>query len=236
MSTASELQKFDSLHLSQTEPVHLSMKLMRSETFTHKDKQYELRLYADGWRFTVQSFHNGERADGYSHSVDLPTAFDLQQAKNTDAIAVLFESAKNEIREENWERHVKGYLESLHLTEEQSIGCQKCTNRDIDITKVDGRKMYRCKTCGNVWYEPRKTTGATETFLDDITEGVISKGFYDIATVILLNMVFREGGRSPSFHDQLDNWCNQNWLRYETYVEVKKKKEEEILHFTRRLK
>ena len=131
------------------------------QTFVHDGKTYELRLRSDGWHFTVEAFLDGHRANGYSHTDTLPTAFDLHQTTSCNAIEMLFESAKDDIRQGTWERFLEA-LKSLNLTEEQSVGCQKCTGRDIEIRQVDGRKMYRCRSCNNLWYEKRTTTGMME--------------------------------------------------------------------------
>jgi|GEM_PF-2260020 len=207
-----------------------------TQSFIHDGKTYELRLQSDGWTFTVKAFLNGQPANGYSHSVTLPTAFDLRNTKGCDAIEILFEDAKSDIRDGTWDRLVEA-LNALHLTEDQSIGCRKCTSREVEIKTVDDRKMYRCKSCNNVWYEKRTVGGAYEMTLDDITEGVIAKGSYELHIAFLLNMNFREEAGRPSFWDQLQNWCNQNHLAYQVfYKQIKRGKDEQWLRFTRNIR
>jgi hypothetical protein len=211
------------------------MKLLKTEPFTHKGAEYELRLFSDGWFFKVQAFRNGQEANGYSYNVTLPTAFDLSRAGTADAIQVLFESARNDIRENNWERYVDAHIASLNLKEDEDAACQKCTSREIQIRKVDGRKMYRCTDCGDIWYENRGMTGGAEVILDDITADVIKQGFHDIDASILLNIPFSERERGPSFQDQLKNWCNLNYLDYSTfYQEDRDGNDRQMIHFARK--
>ena len=210
--------------------------LVKTETFEHEETKYELKLFADGWAFTVKAFRDGREANGYSYSVTLPTAFDLNKVTGMNAVQVLFESARNDIRERNWERYVENYLASLNLKEDEGVACRKCTGRDIRIQMVDGRKMYRCAACGNIWYQNRSVGGAIEVILDEITDGVGKKGHHDSDLLILLNFPFREqdsGG--PSFEDQLRNWCNQNHLDYVCFSQPDKKgKDSRMIRFTRK--
>lgn len=207
--------------------------IVRKEKFIHEGKDYEICLFSSGWDFTVKVYLDGKQANGYSYSVSLPTAFDLRNITGSDAIEVLFERAKNDIQEKNWERYVAAYLQSLNLSEERSVGCRKCTSRDIEIKQVDERKMYRCKTCGNISYEERIVTGPVLMIFDDITESVIKKGYYETHIAMLLNCVFSEEKNNISFWDQLKNWCNQNYLKYEIFYKKSGRKEEQWLRFTR---
>jgi len=213
------------------------MRVIKTEKFEHDGKEYELKLFSDGWDFTVKAFHQDREANGYSYSVSLPTAFDLQKVTGADAIKVLFENARGDIRENNWERYVEAYLQSLNLKEDQGIACRKCTSRDIAITTVDGRKMFRCTNCGNIWYAPRKDTGPILAILDDITDGVINKGNHETYVSVLLNFAFPETtSQGLSFEDQLKNWCNQNYLGFDIfYQEDKTGKEQQMICFYRKL-
>jgi hypothetical protein len=204
------------------------------QEFSHNGKAYQLRLISDGWIFTVRAFSGGRPANGYTHSVSLPTAFDLNQTKGCQAIEALFEAAKADIRKGTWEHFLKN-LNSLNLTEDQSVGCQKCTSRNIEVKQIDNRKMYLCKSCDNLWYENRTLTGATEMILDDITEGVINHGSQETLSVVLLNTTFCQGSGKPNFWDQLKNWCTQNYLSYEPFYKQVEGENKQWIRFTRRV-
>jgi DNA-directed RNA polymerase subunit M/transcription elongation factor TFIIS len=191
------------------------MKIIHTEQYEKDGRKYEIRLYGSAWEFTVQAFINGKRANGYSYSVSLPTAIDLNTVHRLDAVKVLMDAAKRDIADRVWEQYVDAYIKTLQKTEEQALGCRKCGEREITVSIVDERKMYECGKCGNVWYESRKMTSPYLTEVDSITEGVEHDGFYEIDTFILLNGAFRPDAEGPSFVDQLQNWSLQNRLRYE---------------------
>jgi hypothetical protein len=213
----------------------MTPRLVKTETFEHEGKNYDLKLFSDGWTFTVKSFREGREANGYSYAVVLPTAFDLNRVTGMDAVRVLFDNARNDIRERNWERYVEAYLASLNLKEDEGAACVKCTGRDIQIRIVDGRKMYRCATCGNIWYQKRSTGGGNEVILDAIADGVVENSYHEIDVLILLNVPFREYSGGPSFDDQLRNWCNQNHLGYDVFHQKDRRgKDAQLIRFTRK--
>lgn len=192
------------------------MNLIRTEQFENDGKSYEIRIYGSGWDFTVQVYLNGERVNGYSYSVSLPTAIDLNTVSNLDALKLLVQHAKRDVVENIWHQYVEAYVESLKKTPEESLGCRKCGARNITASTVDERKMYECCGCGAVWYEQRRMTGPWLTIFDDITEGVAKRGSHEVDTSILLNTVFRPADRGGiSFEDQLRNWSLQNRLKFE---------------------
>jgi len=205
------------------------MNIIHTEQFQHEGKNYEIRLYGSGWDFTVEAYLDSKRANGYSYSVSLPTAIDLQRVHGLDSIKLLVEHAKRDIANKVWEKYVEAYVACLKKTPEQSLGCRKCSTRDILVSTVDQRKMYECKKCGNVWYETRTVTGGFLPIIDDITEGVEGNGFHEIDTSILLNTVFRQHDKGLSFNDQLRNWASQNKLKYEVFSRGKN----QILKFWR---
>lgn len=177
-----------------------------------------MKLFRNGWTFTVKAFRDRQEANGYSHSIALPTAFDLKQATGMDGIKILFENAKNDIREKLWERYIAAHLTSLNLKEDKGEACQKCTERKFNVNTVDGRKIFRCLSCGNVWYHKRTGGGgAYEIEVDEIADGVVQKGYHNEIAVILLNCAFREQS-GVSFREQLRSWCERNYLEYVDFL------------------
>jgi len=191
------------------------MKLLHKEPFEFEDKSYEVRIYSEGWKFTIKIYLNGNPANGYKYSVDLPTAFDLQKIHSVDAIQKLVELAKDDIRNKTWERFVTTYLQSMKTIEEDLLGCQNCTSRNITSTIVDRNKMYECQDCNNIWYKRPTSGSAYEIMLDEIIMEIEKTGSSEDFTVSLLNTAFREDkAEGLSFEDQLQNWANKNKLRY----------------------
>jgi hypothetical protein len=195
------------------------MKLNKRIPFEHEGKNYEIHIFSDGWKFKVKAYLDGQPVNGYSYSVELPTAFDLQTVISTDAIQTLIDIAKEDVVSNKWEKYVKGYIQNMQVSEENVLGCQNCSNRKIVSKIVDDRKMFECQQCGNIWYEERKTVGAYQIILDEIVDGVEKNKSHNIFTVVLLNTVFSdEEGKGLSFEEQLNNWAKQNKLGYERFT------------------
>lgn len=213
----------------------MDAKFVKMVPFEHEGKNYELRLFRQGWNFTVKAFLDGQEANGYSHSIALPTAFDLKQATGMDAIQMLFEDAKSDIREKLWERYVAACLASLNLKEDEGAACQQCTERKLKINDVDGRKIFRCLTCGNVWYGRRsRGGGAYEVQVDEIADGVVQNGYHDTIAVILLNCAFR-AQNGVSFEEQLQSWCERNYLECNDFYGTDRQGERcQMIRFTRK--
>lgn len=191
------------------------MKLLHKEPFEFEGKSYELRIYSEGWKFTIKTYLNGSPANGYKYSVDLPTAFDLQKIHNVDAIQKLVELAKEDIRNKVWERYVTLYLQNLKISEKNVMGCQNCASRNIITTVVDRNKMYECQDCNNIWYKRPTSGSADEIMLDEIIIDIEKTGSSETFTVVLLNTAFRKDkAEGLSFEDQLQNWANKNKLKY----------------------
>ncbi|OHB62499.1 MAG: hypothetical protein A2Y76_05205 [Planctomycetes bacterium RBG_13_60_9] len=194
------------------------MRLLHKELFEFEHKSYEIRIYSEGWRFTVRAYLDGSPVNGYKYTVDLPTAFDLHQIQNIDAIQRLFELAKEDIQSRIWERFVTIHLRSMRTTAKDILGCQNCTSRNIVSTMVDGSKMFECQDCSNIWYERPSSAGACQIVLDQIIGEIEKTGSHETFTVALLNGPFTEDKSvGPSFMDQLQNWTNKNKLRYEFF-------------------
>jgi len=194
------------------------MKLLHKELFEFEGKSYEVHIYSDGWKFTIRIYLNGNPANGYKYSVDLPTTFDLQQIHNVAAIQKLVELAKEDIQNKTWERFVTAHLQSIKTIEKDILGCQNCTSRNIVSTMVDGSKMFECQNCNNIWYKRPASCGAYEITLEEIINDIEKTGSHETFTVGLLNTVFREDkAEGISFRDQLQNWANKNKLRYDFF-------------------
>ncbi|MBE7157490.1 MAG: hypothetical protein INR62_03480 [Rhodospirillales bacterium] len=212
------------------------MKLRYSVPFRFEEANYEVRVYSDGWNFTVQAYCGGQPANGYSHHVDLPTAFDLNAIRGLDVIEDLIRTARAEVETKAWQKYVVAYLAEQKTSERDSVACRKCTSRSVESSMVDGRRMFECLNCDNVWYEPRKSGGGVEVVLDEITDDVARKGSHEAFTVILLNVAFRENSSGGlSFWDQLENWSKRNRLDYDTtHKRDDRGKMQDAIRFTRR--
>ncbi len=191
------------------------MKLLHKELFEFERKSYEVRIYSEGWKFTIRIYLDGNPVNGYKYSVDLPTAFDLHQIHNIDAIQKLVKLAKEDVQNKTWERFVTINLQSIKTTERDILGCQNCTSRNIVSTMVDGSKMFECQDCNNIWYKRPSSCGPYEIILEEIINDIEKTGSHETFTVVLLNGPFTEDkAEGLSFMDQLQNWANKNKLRY----------------------
>ena len=94
--------------------------------------------------------------------------------------------------------------------------CSKCKSSSIQEHYVDDRSMYECKKCGHIWYAFRTTTNGPQVIIDEITEGVSTKGEFEFDATILINAVFRsDTDKSQKSTAQLDEWAHKNKLHYE---------------------
>ncbi len=196
------------------------MTLIHTQQFSFEDKNYEIRVFSSGWEISIRVFEGEKPANGYTYAVSLPTAFDLEKIYNTDAVKALIDKAESDIRSKLWEKYVTAYIDQLTTTEEEQMGCLKCTSRNIASSKVDGRKMFECLDCQNIWYEQRSSTNGPCSIIDTITDGVSENGSHEIDTEILLNGVFSPfmSDLKLPFDDQLRNWANQNKLQYDEFT------------------
>lgn len=208
------------------------MTLIHSQQFTDEEITYETRVFSSGWEITIRVFKGSEPANGYVYAVTLPTAFDLERIHKVDAVKQLIEKAENDVKSKLWDQYVVAYLEGLPTSERDRIGCLQCTGRNIESSTVDGRKMYECLDCNNIWYEQRKGSGGFSCITDSITGGVSENGSHEIDTEILLNGPFSTimSHSKLSFEDQLRNWAIQNKLKYELFYKMV---DDQRSHYTR---
>jgi hypothetical protein len=87
--------------------------LARTVPFSHKGRNYEIRVFSDGHNMVVKAFEGNREANGYSHSVTFPVAVDLKHETGVDAIDVLIDDAKKDIVEERWEKYVLDWMEQI---------------------------------------------------------------------------------------------------------------------------
>ncbi len=91
------------------------MNNFKSIPFEFEGKSYEIRVVSDGTTIIVRAFLNGHPANGYSYSVDLPTAVDITRQLRIDPVQNLIETAIRDVKEKLWER----YLEAIQLHNEE---------------------------------------------------------------------------------------------------------------------
>ncbi len=191
------------------------MKLNHTIPFEFEGKSYEIRIYSKGWKFNIRAYLDDRPANGYSYTVDLPTSFDIKNIMNIDAIQELVKLAKKDIENKKWEKLVNQYLKTLKTSTEKKLGCQNCTSREIKAKVVDGRRMFECTECDNIWYEHVTSCFTGDYILHEITTNVEKEGQHEEFTEILLNCTFSEDlSKGLSFEDQLANWANINKLEY----------------------
>ena len=69
---------------------------MKTETFTHKGNQYEVRTISDGLSVFVRVFSNGKPANGLRYEQTLETVHDLAVVADLDVVkALIYEAKKN---------------------------------------------------------------------------------------------------------------------------------------------
>jgi hypothetical protein len=80
---------------------------MKIVPFEHNGKKYEVRIISDGNTVFIKTFLNGKPANGYRYSVELITAFELEQVMGYDGIRDLVEMAKSDVINGTWEKYLK---------------------------------------------------------------------------------------------------------------------------------
>lgn len=70
---------------------------MYTEKFTHKSKEYEVRVASDGLSVFIQIFYNGKAANSQRYKVTLETIHDLPSIWDLDVVQNLIETAKSDI-------------------------------------------------------------------------------------------------------------------------------------------
>lgn len=77
---------------------------MSATKFIHNGESYEIRLRVEGLTVEAKAFKDGRPANGYSHSVTLPVAFDFKNQTGMDAVDSLINEAKQDVYENRWEK------------------------------------------------------------------------------------------------------------------------------------
>jgi len=85
------------------------LNLIKTIPLSHQGKSYDVRVYSDGYNILVKAFAAGTEANGFSHSVTLPVAFDMKNQLGMDAVEMLVEDAKRDVVEGRWEQFVKAW-------------------------------------------------------------------------------------------------------------------------------
>jgi hypothetical protein len=86
-----------------------TLPIVASVSFEDRGRNYEIRIFSDGYVFSVKAFTGNVAANGFLHSVTLPVAVDLKHAYGVDAVAMLIEDAKRDILENRWEKFAQAW-------------------------------------------------------------------------------------------------------------------------------
>lgn len=70
---------------------------MHTETFTHNNKQYEVRLISDGLSVFIRVFSEGKPANALRYEATLETVHDASAVSGLDIVQSLINTAKSDI-------------------------------------------------------------------------------------------------------------------------------------------
>ena len=89
------------------------MRLAHAEPLSHGGKEYEIRVFSDGYNLTVKAFDakTNKEANGFSRSITFPTAWDFKAATGIEPMKWYIHEAKLDITEGRWEQFEKSCIE-----------------------------------------------------------------------------------------------------------------------------
>lgn len=70
---------------------------MYTQTFTHNEEQYEVRVISDGLSVFVRVFRDGQPANAIRYEVTLETVHDAAAVSGLDIVQSLINTAKSDI-------------------------------------------------------------------------------------------------------------------------------------------
>jgi len=70
---------------------------MFTQTFTHNEEQYEVRVISDGLSVFIRVFHNGQPANALRYEATLETVHDVAAVSGLDIVQSLINTAKSDI-------------------------------------------------------------------------------------------------------------------------------------------
>ena len=71
---------------------------MEIHTFTHNDKQFEVRIVSDGHSIFVRAFASGKPANGIRYEATMETIYDASSVAGLDVVKELIKTAEADIR------------------------------------------------------------------------------------------------------------------------------------------
>jgi len=69
---------------------------MHTETFTHNNKEYEVRVISDGLSVFIRVFHDGKPANALRYEATLETVHDAAAVCGLDVVQSLITTAKSD--------------------------------------------------------------------------------------------------------------------------------------------
>jgi len=91
--------------------------------------------------------------------------------------------------------------------------CANCGSTSTVETQVDGRSMFECGSCSNVWYSERAAHSAYTDLADAIINDVEVEGCCEIDLETLLNSAFTQTQRTFKTWEQIRQWALLNKLK-----------------------
>lgn len=88
------------------------MVFVKNVPFEFEGKNYEVKIFQNGSRYTVRAFLNEVPANGYEYSVEETTNFDIWHYTDVSGVSHLIETAQADIKNKVWERYLAA-LEAL---------------------------------------------------------------------------------------------------------------------------
>lgn len=87
------------------------MQIVEIREFEFEGNKYEVRALADEGRFEIAAYVQGQRANGYSYSVDAITDIEIATSKGFSGYRHLMDVAESDIKEKRWDQYLKALQE-----------------------------------------------------------------------------------------------------------------------------
>jgi hypothetical protein len=97
----------------------------------------------------------------------------------------------------------------------ETILCPLCLKKDVLKTNYENRDIFKCDSCGNVWYS-RSKIGGFSIIGDEILDEVKTVGQSSRNIEILINSIFRNemGKTTIPYPSQIQKWASAYYLSY----------------------
>jgi hypothetical protein len=83
------------------------MKIVKTEKFEFEDKNYETRVYFDGFKYLIRVYLKDKPANIYEYIVKVPDIANIEKAFGVDALEHYVKKAKDDVIEKRYEKYRK---------------------------------------------------------------------------------------------------------------------------------